>query len=1156
MKRLAFPLTLVIILSLLLGTAGCAKPQSDATLPGIVESISPANRASGVEPDATITINFKSPIWTSQLPAPADGEPLSLDSTELADRFRITDATTGEMVEGTVTLEDGVKLTFELATGESWKPHTAYWIEGTAGTSLDEAWSEEESGNLFFSEFTTEDLDEDEFPVNHPFPGGWPDLLTDVAYDVDTSQSLSFEELEAKINSAPTMAEEANSQNQLEDSGIIYFPNEDETVEVSQYPSDFVIKFHFWPNIINLTEVYYNEDDHALFNDILDQLLENEPDQAQLKSALTTQIARGDRVFSACDFITSLWYGFNRFTEVYYGMLINLDNPDGTGVRQPYVQEILVHDYADYGLPCLHDPHTEELANMFNNSAAFAIGDSWDLCLRGNLKKSKYHAIIVDKLAEAPEAEFYIVRVNLNCFCSPFYDGPDSSVPDAPFNPRKDGEPIPGPVWEPQLLPNPNPPKNPQAPPNPQPDPDPANRPVPWPFPPDAIPLPPEAPDEPPTEKLEPPDEEDAPQGCEQPSIDCSDSEAVGDKLTDTKAKIKDAKTKMDADEEKFEDLFDDYDLKLAWLESVEGVTFNDPCLNELLQKLLEDIQPFLEQMKALGEQMNDLTQQIRAIKESDPVIETLLLRSSNWDNMLHVGGSWSQIKTQCLPPAVIIPGGAMEEAVIKIDGEKQETFQRIVGIALMQGKNLEAALQEAQRFVVSAHNVMNRTGKTWNQAVDEVYKNGIVESTGIEGVWDSIWQKYGQCLKDLFTKQLTDYLKQLYGDSITDAQLAQMINVMFNGAAALDDTQKENYQKMLEEVQALQAQQANLAYEMGRLANQIDEKRQEFKSKADKCCFAKTYQDYYRMQQLETILESYSQWCDNRTPKFEVSLIPDSAAGRYAEYIEGSVSRLCAVLCQIKDNDNEKFNGLGGLRSYATWVYNCLCGQHKCEDVVDPCDPECEDCGGEAQPPTPSPEIENCAETLGYDTGLEDCQDGIFPDIATTDYVEFTEYRLNTFLLSPDSYLNEAKRECAQDLTEFLDEAVESDQEWAANIFVDSYLEAQETCQAEIIETEVLGVGLEASAQSVRDASGCRSTLTISFTGQDLTGGSYLVTNVVLKVNGVVWRDSGTISTTYYQNAVSQQVGCGETFNIEVIATNQYGLTATASKSITTPIP
>ena len=117
-------------------------------------------------------------------------------------------------------------------------------------------------------------------------------------------------------------------------------------------------KFHFWPNIINLTEVYYAGDGHALFNDILDQFLERELNRTQLKSELTAQVTRGDRIFSACDFISVLNYGFKTYWEVYYGSVINLDNPDQAGTRSPYIRGIPVHEYGADGLPVLHDTPT------------------------------------------------------------------------------------------------------------------------------------------------------------------------------------------------------------------------------------------------------------------------------------------------------------------------------------------------------------------------------------------------------------------------------------------------------------------------------------------------------------------------------------------------------------------------------------------------------------------------------------------------------------------------------------------------------------------------------------------------------------------------------------------------------------------------------
>jgi hypothetical protein len=80
---------------------------------------------------------------------------------------------------------------------------------------------------------------------------------------------------------------------------------------------------------------------------------------------------------------------------------------------------------------------------------------------------------------------------------------------------------------------------------------------------------------------------------------------------------------------------------------------------------------------------------------------------------------------------------------------------------------------------------------------------------------------------------------------------------------------------------------------------------------------------------------------------------------------------------------------------------------------------------------------------------------------------------------------------------------------------------------------------------------------LTVDFKGQDLTGGDYPVTNVVLTANGVVWHNSGAIFTVLYQKSVEgMQVGCGETFNIKVVVTNNIGLQATATKTVVTSPP
>jgi len=102
----------------------------------------------------------------------------------------------------------------------------------------------------------------------------------------------------------------------------------------------------------------------------------------------------------------------------------------------------------------------------------------------------------------------------------------------------------------------------------------------------------------------------------------------------------------------------------------------------------------------------------------------------------------------------------------------------------------------------------------------------------------------------------------------------------------------------------------------------------------------------------------------------------------------------------------------------------------------------------------------------------------------------------------------------------------------------------------------EVLSCSLEAYAESVGDQLGCSSTLSISFEGQDLTGGLYPVTNVVLKVNGVVWHNSGDIYTVHYQDFIQMPVGCEETFDMDLRVTNINSQAVICTDSITTPVP
>jgi len=102
----------------------------------------------------------------------------------------------------------------------------------------------------------------------------------------------------------------------------------------------------------------------------------------------------------------------------------------------------------------------------------------------------------------------------------------------------------------------------------------------------------------------------------------------------------------------------------------------------------------------------------------------------------------------------------------------------------------------------------------------------------------------------------------------------------------------------------------------------------------------------------------------------------------------------------------------------------------------------------------------------------------------------------------------------------------------------------------------KLLSVSIEVEAESITEGTDCDGTLTIFYEAEDLSGGEFPIRQVVLRVNGTIWEDSGLIDTGYYSHTESRAVDCGAEFTILVSATNSIGRTATATRSITTPYP
>ncbi len=85
-----------------------------------------------------------------------------------------------------------------------------------------------------------------------------------------------------------------------------------------------------------------------------------------------------------------------------------------------------------------------------------------------------------------------------------------------------------------------------------------------------------------------------------------------------------------------------------------------------------------------------------------------------------------------------------------------------------------------------------------------------------------------------------------------------------------------------------------------------------------------------------------------------------------------------------------------------------------------------------------------------------------------------------------------------------------------------------------------------------------CEGTLTVDFAGIDLSGGDAPLARVVLKANGIVWRDSGLLpaGATRYDDSITKPVLCGQVFTLEVEVTNVFGQVSTRTQQVVIPTP
>ena len=634
--------------------------------------------------------------------------------------------------------------------------------------------------------------------VNHPAHGNFPKILTDVAYDVDASQSLSLNYTRYLIENAQSLADANN--------GWI----------------DWYEKFHFWPNIFDLTEIYYY--DNELYNKIVDEILENNTDRNNISINISGEISRGDRIFLARDFVSVVQSKGRTYYEVHYAFLINLD--------EKYIQEISVHNFGEKELR-IHDAHTNELTSLFNKSDT-PLGQLWEICLRGNLKRTKYNSIIVDKLDESPNPEFFIERIHLSCgsCCN------KEELPIAPpLVPLKKPPPKPKPEEKiPIPSKNPNNPQPPLIHPGPGGSvttPGPSVRP--WPF---GYPEKPE--DESPPFTPGGGETDRSNEGCPE------DEEVIYQKqqmLIELNKTLEESIAKFNEDIKTLNDNFTCYPGQWE-----NNATFNDPCIQEVYESYNEKVQELKRQIDGLLRESRNNSNEIKSLKDKfSLIVQTYIYRESLWENMLYIGGEWSHVSVPCGGGVLMIGHSSGSPAKINVTPEQQEKFQQQVGYAMMQGK-------------------------TWEEAVKEAYYVPKNSNWG-DYVWKEVWAKYAECLKELHTKQLEIYLKKEFPEA-SEEQIAKMINVMFNGLSALTQDQKDELEDINEQIDEFKNKQEKLANQIFNRQTQINDLRREFRQKIRENCIAHSREEIEKNRQTVWVLESFLEYCKNPDREYEFKYI------------------------------------------------------------------------------------------------------------------------------------------------------------------------------------------------------------------------------------------------------------------------------------------
>ena len=632
--------------------------------------------------------------------------------------------------------------------------------------------------------------------VTHPFTGSAPKLLTDVSYDVDSNRSLSINNTEYIIENAQDIAKANN------------------------WGAELYSKFHFWPNMFDLTEIYFQDKD--LYNKIVNEILEKNPDRDAIIIRINSEVSKGDRIFLARDFIPIVKYNGRIYYEVHYGFIINLD--------EKYIKEILIHNET-----VLHDSHVDELTKLFNKTNLLD-GQIWEICLRGNIKRAKYNSIIVDRLNNSG---FFIERVHLSCGCYHYFEENLSWIPKIPFKkfpPPKPEEKIPLPSKNPNHtqppfihpkknggVTTPSPPMRPWPFPNPEPE--------------DTTPIP------------------SSSQGESEPIEGCPENEELLQQkhqlLENLNITIEKKIERFNKDIRNLNNNFSySYSLAGEWIDNTK---FNNPCIEELYNSYNEKVQVIKNQINKLREEQGNISNAIKSLaKQLGCVIDSYRHRSSLWQNMLHgdSDSEWTKVNVPC-GGGIIMPGPSSSMPTLNVTPKQQMDFRKDVLSAVMNGKTWEEAVKEATLKNIPKNN-------NWGNPT-----------------WKKIWEMYADCLEKLYKKQFRIFLKN---DNIypgcDDEEIEKMINVMFNGYSALTSKQKKQLNQFNKQKEEYLKQQKKIDEAIEKLNNQIDDLRWKFRDEVRKKCLTPGREEINKTRQTIWIIESFLKYCRNHNGTYKFKYI------------------------------------------------------------------------------------------------------------------------------------------------------------------------------------------------------------------------------------------------------------------------------------------